>query len=879
MPLTRTKVLVVAVSSLLLSPAAVLSAAPSQAASAPSARAPMAPELSETARLDERRSLVVGQRFYQMGAEDGRYPATGFHTRGEMGGFWSPPIKLLDGLWFKVGDDWLGGPDGAATSYTSGWGYQRMAFGTHDGVDVDRVDFVPGTLRAGLVGLHLGSASATTVDLAVNAHSELMKVYPWGETTPSQTTYNLADTGKVRQGSLVFQEQGRPATAHAETHDYAAAVGSDLTPTATDLGPDFRGPQDPATLCPISGLDPPPTQPDYCDDTDYGKGTGGALTYEVDVPAGGTTVWFAVGGSDQGAKAARLAMASALEDPDAALRRVVRQRKQLDAQTKVSIPGDQWLEQSIAWSKQNLAKSVQQARDLRVRITNAGKKYPAPVGRVPKATWIGAGWPDYPWLFATDGEYTAFAAVAAGQFDAIEKHIKALRDISLVANGRSGKIVHEVTPDGQVYFGANDDPGNTDETAKFPSAVALIWRWTGDDRFRDAMYPTSVRAMKYIFRELDEDGDLWPEGLGNVEREGMGEEKLDNTVYTIRGLRDLADLADSKGDRATERWANTRAKSMQQRFDDAWWFGGDTDQYADSLDDPGNTKVFQRHWIGVTPAEAELRMPDGDTRPVAPNGHARALVAKREEHCYSDTYGMYHTGTGATTADGGDHGEQPPCDGATSTVQSERSIFTLNTSIIAVAEAALGRVATGQVQRYTTANAKVQLDPDVWEIPGDMPEIAPSPDFGANIDKLFTERSSGLQAWGTYGVLWPVVRYQLGVSPDMGRNRLSVVPQVPDGQSQVSATNIRVGGGSVDVEAVKDTNLLRTTFEQHRLGRPRVTLGFVLPEGVTPDDVTDAWLNSEAAQPTYVRTARGVEASVEVRPRYLRHSVFELHLD
>ena len=93
---------------------------------------------------------------------------------------------------------------------------------------------------------------------------------------------------------------------------------------------------------------------------------------------------------------------------------------------------------------------------------------------------------------------------------------------------------------------------------------------------------------------------------------------------------------------------------------------------------------------------------------------------------------------------------------------------------------------------WTTDNAEVQLDPEVWEIPGDMPEISPSPDFGANIDKLFTERSSGLQAWGAYGVLWPVVRYQLGVSPDMGRDRFSVVPDLPDGQSEMSVRRLRM---------------------------------------------------------------------------------------
>ncbi len=73
---------------------------------------------------------------------------------------------------------------------------------------------------------------------------------------------------------------------------------------------------------------------------------------------------------------------------------------------------------SVEWSKQNLADSVQEAHNLRLRDVNEGRDYPAPVGTVERsARWFGAGFPDYPWMFATDGEYTAFAAVAAGQFD------------------------------------------------------------------------------------------------------------------------------------------------------------------------------------------------------------------------------------------------------------------------------------------------------------------------------------------------------------------------------------------------------------------------------------------------------------------------------
>src|SRR3954462_9339560 len=183
--------------------------------------------------------------------------------------------------------------------------------------------------------------------------------------------------------------------------------------------------------------------------------------------------------------------------------------------------------------------------------------------------------------------------------------MRALREVSLKLNGSTGKVVHEVVNDGTVFFGALADPGNTDETAKFPSAVALIWRWTGDDAFLREMYSFTVANMHFIVEKLDADGDGWPEGQGNVERPGMGEEKLDNTVYTDRGLRDLADLAARKGDGATRVWASRRAAALERRFESTWWFGRAARQYADSLDDPGNHRVFQRHWIGLTPVEAE----------------------------------------------------------------------------------------------------------------------------------------------------------------------------------------------------------------------------------------------------------------------------------
>jgi hypothetical protein len=48
------------------------------------------PTLSVTDRLDERRYVTTGDRAYIVGTEAGRFPAMGFHTRGEMGASGAP---------------------------------------------------------------------------------------------------------------------------------------------------------------------------------------------------------------------------------------------------------------------------------------------------------------------------------------------------------------------------------------------------------------------------------------------------------------------------------------------------------------------------------------------------------------------------------------------------------------------------------------------------------------------------------------------------------------------------------------------------------------------------------------------------------------------
>ncbi len=789
-------------------------------------------ELSVSTRLADRREVAAGTRAYAIGFEDGRFYANGWHITGEMGGVWTPPLKLLDGVWFGVGDAWAG----PATKFTSGQGYVRYDLPPLSGLNLSRTDFAPDGRRGVLFGLTLRNpgGAAKTVTVKVDAHSELMGAYPWGFSgvTPNASD-NLADHGAYAGGRLQFTDDG--ALPGAPAHHYAALVASDRAPAsgeAAATGGAYRGPQ-PGTTC--TGTEPAPgPPPSACDDGPFGKGTGGELRYSVTVPAGGAkTLWVAAAGSDRGMGDAQGELSRLLRDPGRELAAKIAAREKLASWSRVSLPGDPTLQQAIGWGKQNLADLTQTAQDLQVRWTNQGHQFPPPLGTVSQVTFFGAGFPDYPWMFATDGEYTAFAGLALGQFETVEDHLRALRDVSDILNNRSGVVVHETVTDGSIWFGHDSQTTsadgtktndfNTDEIVKFPSTVALVWRWTGDDRFRDEMYDFAKRNLLYVRDHLT-DPSGWPTGSGNVERAGMGPMKLDNAVYYIRALYDLADMARSKHDSATVAWTTRTARDLQSRFESTWW-DTEAQQYADSLK-TGGAQSFQKHWIGQTPMEAQLL----DGSELASRAHGQTALAGRENSCYSGdrpgSQGLFHTGCG-----GGDNGA------------GDTEIFSLTTSIQAVGEGNYGRLGPGQQQRYTDANAETMLSepatggtPD--EQPGAMPEIFPStpsasygstPGIPANIDRCWTCRSMFMQAWGNYGTAWPVIHQQLGVDPYLNYGALRVVPQVPDGQPSVQGSNIRLGDGAADVFASRSGRRYTTKVALDGVHVHRLTLGAVLP--------------------------------------------------
>jgi hypothetical protein len=324
----------------------------------------------------------------------------------------------------------------------------------------------------------------------------------------------------------------------------------------------------------------------------------------------------------------------------------------------------------------------------------------------------------------------------------------------------------------------------------------------------------------------------------------MGEEKLDNAVYYVRGLYDLADMARAKRDRATERWARTLADGIRARFDTTWWDAPNS-QYADSLLD--DVRIQQKHWIGQTPMEAELTIDGAAVPGLAPFDHGSAALAARETPCYSGELpynrGLLHTGCGGGPTGAG-----------------EQSIFSLNTAIQAVGLGNYGRDAS----RYTGANSAPMFEPD--EMPGALPEILPSPGFGdrddndRNIDRCWTCRAMFVQAWGHYGTAWPVVHQQLGVRPSLGTGELEVVPQLPPGHTRADARSIRLGKGELDVRAERAGRRYVTSVRAD-LHLRELRLGATLPRGARVAEVT---LDGRRVKRPLVRqTNRGVEVTVE----------------
>ena len=757
------------------------------------------PTMTATTQLSGRRFVAAGTRAYVVGAEDGTFPPIGWHITGQMGGVWAPPVKLLDGLWFQVQGSWLD----SASSYTSGPGFAQMSFPVTDGLRPTLTEFAPDGSPVVLFGLTLvpASGSATTAHVVSDAHSQVDAAYPWTGTNPTFASYNHPDAASASGGVLQFQQQQTP---------WYAEVGASPHPASISTGTGDWGPT-PAGQQSAFGT----------------NGKGGELSWDLPVPAGGRTLWLGVAGSQTGSGPALSALNSGLANPQQLLSSKIAERDSVAGQTQVQVP-DSSVQQAVLWSKLNLADLRRTITGAQIRDTKAGTVYPAPLATVPTLSGIDAAYPDYAEFFGTDGAYSTYGLSVTGQWQTAMDQLNSMRTVSQIVNGDSGKVVHEVTSTGAVYYGDNSEPGDINETTQFAIAAGLVWRWSGDSTFLRQNYQFIKAGEQYLASLATGPGHLWPVGDGIVENPALGGEQLDVASESVQALGTLHDMAAAMGDSVTASWAAGREQAMLAAFPQ-WWIASQN-LYADSMcvGTEGNCtqagEQLQQRWhISDSPMEQDA----------APVSNADSALKTMEGPTFTGSCGLYVDGVGGPMGTGG------------------QTCYLLGTGAMGVAEANYGR--TGQSISYLDKVAS-QL---TVEMPGSLPELAASAQY--NPFEAFTSRANVMQAWSSYGPLWASVHDLLGVSPDVPGGSVAVVPEVPASWPRISVSNLRIGDSGLTESASHNGNTYQTQVSG--AGNLALTIGTVLPAGSAPRSVT---LNGEQVSYQQSSSNRGLEILVSV---------------
>ena len=760
-----------------------------------------APTISATSQLSERRFVAAGTEAYVVGVEDGTFPPIGWHTTGQMGGVFAPPVKLLDGLWFGLSGSWLD----SATSYTSGPGFVRLTFPVTDGLQPTLTEFAPDGRPTVLFGLTLVpvNGSAATVSVTADAHSEVSATYPWSSTTPTWDQFNNQNTVSAANGVIQFNQEQTP---------WFADVGSATAPSGTATGSGYWGPTSAS------------------DQSVFGtKGEGGQLTWNLAVPAAGRTLWLGVAGSQNGPAGAGQALQAALANPASLLQSKIAERDTVAAQTNLQVP-DAGIQQALLWSKLNLADLSRTIANAAIRDTQAGTVYPAPLATVPQLSAIDAAYPDYAEFFGTDGAYSSYGLAVSGQWQTAVNWLNAMRTVSGIVNGTTGKVVHEVTATGAVYYGDTTEPGDINETAQFAIAANLVWRWSGDNAVLTDNYKFIDAGEHYLASLATGPDGLWPVGDGIVEDTSLGGEALDVASETINALGALHDMAVAMHDSATASWAAQRQNAMLKAFGQ-WWIKSQN-LYADSLCTAAGAgtdctaagqQLQQRWWTSVAPMEQDI----------APVPNADAALVQLETPTFTGSCGLYVDGVGGPSGTSG------------------QTCYLVNTGALAVGEANYGRL-----PQAVTDMDKIASQLTV-EMPGSLPELAASAQY--NPFEAFTSRANVMQAWSGYGLLWTVVNDLLGVTPDAPARSVAVVPEVPSSWPSMSVGNLHVGASTLAETASRHGNAYRT--EVTGAQGLALTIGTVLAASATVHSVT---LNGVPVAYQLVPTNRGTAVEVSV---------------
>ncbi len=493
----------------------------------------------------DRPFAVTGRRAYLSGHMNGRFPDLGHHLPGEMGGLWTPPIKLADGFWFGLREQtetdeaagavqWLGAAN--CRSFTMQPGRADRTFAVEIGgrpVVVRQQLCVPEHEPGLLITIALENHADTPVNLALSWLTRFDIQGAWWSAWPDRPDEAAVEWNR---GAIVAYDSGTPG--------WAAAMLANLSPVGVEAGADLWAAEQTGSLDGVwgaahGGIIANPTEL-------QGGGMSGMLIYGLALRAGEQRELHCVlAGSLDGEAQALQQAGDLLARYDTLITEKITACATLLAHaTTVNSPRP---DLDRVFARQNLCLDM-----LTLDLPGVGQG-------------IVAGLPGFAWLFGCDTYYSASGLLVSGQGQTALDTLAILGD---VGRRQAGRIPHEITQTGQLF-----NPGNPVESAQFVTAVERAFRWTGDRAFLAAQYPLCRAAIfDYLLGTCDPHGDLLPDGPGMLElRTAHHGKKLDVACTLYQALDSLAYLALAVGDDATAARSRLLGPQVRQQIDRTFW--------------------------------------------------------------------------------------------------------------------------------------------------------------------------------------------------------------------------------------------------------------------------------------------------------------------
>jgi hypothetical protein len=479
--------------------------------------------LSNHGQTQDKPYVTAGTTTYLIGTQDGNFPDMGEHLRGEMGGAWLHPIKLIDGFWATV-TDLASTKETALSASTEFINYpygNRFRYGpVLDSLEIERFQFSPDGRQGLIVQYEFKNAAGRKrqLSLQLSVKTDLRPV--WFSDSLGITDAPDSMRWEPKDGVFVAWDTGHPWFCV-----WGAAPASGGRP--------------------VGNPEPIATR---------GMGATGASRYAVSVePHATARLTFVIAGSDS-AKSAAVESYRYLTRNGGGLLALKKARyASILQRARVAIP-DRRLQEVYDWVKVN-------TEWLDRAVPGIGRG-------------LGGGLMEYPWWFGTDASYSLQALVATGNVTLAKQTLRLLRDQSLKANG-NGRIVHEVTTNGGVV-----NRGNTQETAQFIASVGNVVAWTGDVSFAREMYPAMKLGLHWLLTTMDRNGNLFPEGYGIMEVYGLNAELIDVAVYTQQALEATARIARVLHEPKAAARYEQRALALKAKINQRFW-AADEGSYAD----------------------------------------------------------------------------------------------------------------------------------------------------------------------------------------------------------------------------------------------------------------------------------------------------------